>query len=180
MAREQVLCRGENASYGNEGPCSGKDTAGTKAGRAFCAWTGVLHAQSSQICHRSRTGPCGNAACVARRKTTRASTALMLDSTLRGGQLEWRFCNPVRTVVADSNAEQGRIQERDKATNGPLDGHEGPRLYGNRNQQRRLCLELNSGRSNLRSVFKSTPDPPDACSKERAQTTSPCGVSLTR
>ena len=26
-----------------------------------------------------------------------------------------------------------------KATNGPLDGHKGPRLYGNRNQQRRLC-----------------------------------------
>ena len=63
----------------------------------------------------------------------------MLDSTLRGGQLEWRSYDPVRTVVADSNAEQGRIQERDKATNGPLDGHEGPRLYGNRNQQRRLC-----------------------------------------
>ena len=26
-----------------------------------------------------------------------------------------------------------------KATNGPLDRHEGPRLYGNRNQQRSLC-----------------------------------------
>ena len=67
----------------------------------------------------------------------------LLDSTLRGGQLEWRSYDPVRTVVADSNdTEQGRIQERDKATNGPLDGHEGPRLYGNRNQQRRLVAPV--------------------------------------
>ena len=62
----------------------------------------------------------------------------LLDSTLRGGQLERRFCDPLRTVVADSNQSKTEYK-RDKATNGPLDGHEGPRLYGNRNQQRRLC-----------------------------------------
>ena len=32
-----------------------------------------------------------------------------------------------------------------------------------------IAIKLNSG-MNLRSVSKSTPDPPDACSKERAQT----------
>ena len=67
--------------------------------------------------------------------------APLLDSTLRGGQLERRFCDPLRTVVADSNQSKTEYK-RDKATNGPLDGHEGPRLYGNRNQQRRLCSAL--------------------------------------
>ena len=33
-----------------------------------------------------------------------------------------------------------------------------------------IAIKLNSGRMNLRSASKSTPDPPDACSKERAQT----------
>ena len=99
-----------------------------------------------------------------------------------------------------------------KATNGPLDGHKGPRLYGNRNQQRRLCSAPACARTrwslaptltlqnvwppsvepfypklvhfyrfhkarkrevNLRSASKSTPDPPDACSNERAQTSWP-------
>ena len=33
-----------------------------------------------------------------------------------------------------------------------------------------IAIKLNSGRMNLRSASKSTPDPPDACSKEWAHT----------
>lgn len=45
-----------------------------------------------------------------------------------------------------------------KATNGPLDGHKGPRLYGNRNQQRRLCsAPLLRPHSDLRSGPASNP-----------------------
>ena len=104
---------------------------------------------------------------------------------------------------------QSRMECKIHKAIGPLDRHEGPRLHGNRNQQRSLCSapacaphalvpcprsnfgtlgphqlsrfilswsisidshKDKSGRSNLRSVSKSTPDPPDACSKERAQT----------
>ena len=64
--------------------------------------------------------------------TLSVSEPSLLDSTLVEGRLgaysESRGARFERT-----GAMQSRIEH--KTTNGPLDRHEGPRLYGNRNQQ---------------------------------------------
>ena len=44
----------------------------------------------------------------------------MLDSTLGGGQLEWRFCDPLRTVVADSNQSKTEYKRETRQRMGRL------------------------------------------------------------
>ena len=60
----------------------------------------------------------------------------MLDSTLVEGRLD-AYSGSRGARFARTVAMQSRIEH--KTTNGPLDRLEGPRLYGNRNQQRSLC-----------------------------------------
>ena len=44
----------------------------------------------------------------------------LLDSTLGGGQLEWRFCDPLRTVVADSNQSKTEYKRETRQRMGRL------------------------------------------------------------